>query len=130
MPLSSSYLHRPDRTVLGTWHATALLVVPPLVWIGSLAMSWLIQDFTCTAARTAGAAVPGNTLFWVLIVLNVVMLAIIVACGLDSLRTLRQARRTEAPLMSFVGYAGVGLAALFGFGVTLIGITPLLFDIC
>lgn len=130
MPSSSSYLHRPDETVRGSWLASSPLLVPPVAWVASLGLSWLVQDFTCTASMTAGAPVPETALLVTLFVMNAVLLLITVGSGLFSVRALRRGRRVHAPLMSFLGISGIALAVLFGFGIVLIGSAPLVLEVC
>lgn len=127
---SSPFPHRPDRTARGTWRAALPILVPPVAWIASLGLSWAVQDFTCTAAFTTGTPVPDTALFTVLMVMNLVLLLVIVAYGLVSVRDLRRGVRERAPLVSFLGLTGIALAVMFGFGVVMIGATPLVFEIC
>lgn len=127
---TSTAAHRPDRTARGTWSTILPLVIPPAAWTASLGLSWAVQDFTCSAMLTAGAAVPGQALFTTLLVINLVLLAVIILCGALCLRTLLRARRVHSPLQSFLGLTGVALAVLFGFGVVMIGSAPFVFEIC
>lgn len=129
MPAPSS-VHRPDKTTRGTWQAVLPLLIPPIAWLASLGLSWLLQDFTCTASATAGAPAPESTLFMVLVVMNAVLVLITVASGLFSARELRRGRRAGAPLLSFLGLSGCALAVLFGFGIVLITAMPLVLEVC
>ncbi|MGW9551442.1 hypothetical protein ACWG8W_10380 [Citricoccus zhacaiensis] len=125
-----SFVHQPDETTRGTWQAVLPLLIPPIAWVASLGLSWLVQDFTCTASMTAGAPVPEAALLVTLFVMNAVLLLITVGSGLFSVRALRRGRRVHAPLMSFLGFIGIALAVLFGFGIVLIGSAPLVLEVC
>ncbi|GAA1127478.1 hypothetical protein [Citricoccus alkalitolerans] len=125
-----TFLHQPDETTRGTWQAVLPLLIPPIAWLASLGLSWLVQDFTCTASVTAGAPAPERALFVVLLVMNAVLLLITVVSGLFSARALRHGRRAGAPLLSFLGLSGCALAILFGFGIVLIMAMPLVLEVC
>ncbi|MFC7402813.1 hypothetical protein [Citricoccus sp. GCM10030269] len=106
------------------------LFVPPLAWLISLGMSWMVQDFTCTASMTAGAPPPETGLWITLLVMNAVLLALTVSSGFVSGRTLRTGRSTGVTLTTFLGTTGIILAVVFAFGILLIGMTPLALEVC
>ncbi|GAA1659215.1 hypothetical protein GCM10010977_08410 [Citricoccus zhacaiensis] len=125
-----SFVHRPDETTRGAWQAALPLLIPPVAWLASLGLSWLLQDFTCTASATAGAPAPETALLLVLMGMNAVLLLITVVSGFFSVRALRAGHRARAPLMSFLGLSGCALAVLFGFGIVLIMAMPLVLEVC
>lgn len=130
MPATATRNDRPAFTIRRVWGTALPLLVPPFVWIASLGLSWAVQDFTCTAAITAGAPVPATALLTTLLVMNAVLFAIAVISALYSVRIFRQGRRDGSALLRFVGVTGVLLAAYFGLGIVAIGSTPLVLEIC
>lgn len=114
---------RPDRR--RTAIAVTAAVVPPIAWLVSLAMSYVIQGFSCAAASSADVAPPEETLHVILIVLNVVLLAVTVAAGIAGLLLARSlmttGEHTGSRVLVFLGWAAVVLALVFGYGIILIG---------
>ena len=121
---------RPDATVGSTWWAVLPLLVPPVAWVTSLGMSWAVQDFTCTASLTAGAPAPGTALLITLLAMNATLLLVTAASGVLSVRMQARGRRAGSSLTGFMGATGTILALFFGFGIVLIGATPLLLEVC
>lgn len=130
MPSTATTGHLPDATTGRTWSAALPLLIPPVAWIASLGLSWLVQDFTCTAAVTTGTPVSATALFVTLMVLNGVLLLITLGSGLASVRQLRSGRCAGEGLSTFLGGVGLLLALLFAFGIVLIGASPLILEIC
>lgn len=130
MPATAASSHQPDATAGGTWNASLPIIVPPLVWVGSLALSWVIEDFSCAAALTTGRELQETAVFAALVSVNAVLLLITIICGLISIRAFRRAGRTHSPLMRFLGLAGIAVAVLFGFGIVMIGSTPFMLEVC
>ncbi|GGH47983.1 hypothetical protein [Microbacterium album] len=107
----------------------ASFTVPPVAWLGSLGLSYVIEDFTCAAVASAAAPVPDAALQVLLLVLNAVLLIVCLAAGALGV-VLARRDDEERNTIAFLGWTGVASAALFGFGIVLIGIHPLLLGIC
>jgi heme/copper-type cytochrome/quinol oxidase subunit 3 len=111
--------------------AITALVTPLVAWAVSLAGSYLVQDFICSAARSADRPSPGATVDAILIALNAAMLALCVAAGaLAAWSAVRARRRDRPPLVLFLAVAGMLGAVLFAYGVVLIGTNPLIYGGC
>lgn len=106
------------------------LLVPPVAWTASLGLSWLVQDFTCTAAITAGAPVPGTALLATLLAINTVLLVVTAGSGVVSVRDYRAVRDAQASLLRFLALTGAILAVFFAYGIVLIGAMPLVMEVC
>lgn len=109
--------------------AIAAFVVPPLAWLISLALSYVLQDFTCTAAASAAAVPPEDMLRIALLILNGGLLIVTVVSGVLSV-VLARRDDDERNTVMFLAWTGAASAALFGFGIVLIGIHPLMFGMC
>lgn len=109
--------------------AVVLFLVPPIAWVFSLGASYVVDDFVCTAAASAGAVPPAAPVRWVVVALNLVLLAATVASGVLAFLGDRRSERS-APVMSFLSWTTVGSAALFAYGIVLIGASVLLLRTC
>lgn len=118
----------PDRPV--TVRAVLALLASPAAWLVSLGLSYAVEDFTCAAFASAGAPAPAGSVRGVLLGLNVLMLALTVAAGVVSWRVLRTEQAHRSALVRFLGQGGVSFAAVFALGVVLIGMNPLLLEVC
>lgn len=114
-----------------------LLLGPAVAWLLALSVSYVVHDFLCAAAETAGESAPVGPLRVGIVAMNVLLLAVTVAAGILSFFVLRETRRrgdeTEGTLTGparFVGAAGIGMAVLFGFGIVLIATTPVVVGAC
>lgn len=132
-----SLASRRSRTAL----APFLLLGPAVAWLLALSLSYVVHDFLCAAAETAGESAPVGPLRVGIVALNVLLLAVTVAAGILAFFVYRQARRrtddrTDEPEgalagpAQFVGAAGIGMAVLFGFGIVLIATTPVVVGAC
>jgi len=114
--------------------ATALAVtsvlVPPAAWTAALGASYVGQDFTCSAAASAGAPVPDGPLGTFLLVLNVVLFAVVLVAGALGVLVLGVPRAATTTAQRFLATIGVAAAVLFALGIVLIGATPLVLDTC
>lgn len=122
--------HRPDATLRGLWRAALYIIVPPVAWVASLALSAMISEFTCAAVITAGAPTPEAGLRRTLVVISIVLLVIVVINAVLCAGALRRARNAKAPLMRFIAWTGVVTSIIFGFGIVLIGIMPFALEVC
>ncbi|GAB3553474.1 hypothetical protein GCM10027404_26000 [Arthrobacter tumbae] len=111
--------------------ATVAALTPPVVWLLSLGLSYAIEDFVCTAAASAGAPAPTETVRVLIIVLNIVLLLVTVAAGLAGFVAARRVPASNGSgAATFLGYTGALLAIMFAFGIILIGINPLVLEVC
>lgn len=117
---------RERPTGRSTVRGVTVLVVPLLAWITSLAASYVLQDFTCTAYSTAGHEPPEQALLIVITAVNVVLLAITIACGVLAWRE----TRAHTGVRHFLGYIGVALAAFMAWGIILIAVNPFILGVC
>lgn len=114
-----------------------VLLGPAVAWLLSLAVSYVVHDFFCAAAATAGTTAPVTGLRIGIVALNVVLLAVTVVAGVLAVSVYRAARepataaaRPLAGPARFVGLAGIGMAVLFGLGIVLIATTPVVVGAC
>lgn len=114
-----------------------VLLGPAVAWLLSLAVSYVVHDFICAAAETAGTTAPLTGLRVGIVAFNVVLLAVAVVAGVLAVAVYRSARpsadETPKPLTGparFVGLAGIGMAVLFGLGIVLIATTPVVVGAC
>lgn len=105
----------------------ASVLVPPAAWSASLGLSYLIEDFTCRAAASAGVADPGGTVLTILLTGNVVLLLLTVAAGVLGWRLWRRAADRTSRWMG--GLAAV-LTVFFGLGIVLITSNLLVLEVC
>lgn len=110
--------------------ATVAALAPPVAWLLSLGLSYVIEDFVCTAAASAGAPAPTETVRVLIVVLNIVLLLVTVAAGLAGFAAARRAPSNGSGAALFLGYTGALLAMMFAFGIILIGINPLVLEVC
>jgi len=99
------------------------------MWLISLALSYVLQDFTCAAAASAAAVPPETMLRAALLTLNGGLLIVTVLSGVLSVMLARR-EDDDRNTVTFLGWTGAASAALFGFGIVLIGIHPLIFGMC
>jgi hypothetical protein len=107
-----------------------VFAAPVAAWIASLAVSYLVQDFTCSAAASTGAPPPGAGLEVLLLALNAVLLLVALAAGGLALVLALRAPDEDTAGLRFLGGTAATLALLFAFGIVLIGVTPLMFETC
>lgn len=105
-------------------------LAPPVAWLLSLGLSYAIEDFVCTAAASAGAPPPTETVRVLIVVLNIVLLLVTVVAGLAGFAAARRAPSHGSGAALFLGYTGALLAIMFAFGIILIGINPLVLEVC
>lgn len=111
--------------------AGATIVVPFLAWAGSLGGSYVLQDFTCLNYASAGTPAAESNLQITLTLLNLAMLVITVVSGAVAGWILRRAADGPHPeLLRFLGFVGGASALTCAFSVILIGIQPLLLEVC
>ena len=117
---------RPSRARLVT-----LALVPLVTWSISLLFSYLIQDFACAAAQSAGQPVPATGLRVLLIVMNAVLLAVTIGSGALAGSSLRRPARPELNTVDrFLAVSAVAFAALVCFSIVMIGVNPLVLEVC
>lgn len=105
--------------------------MPPAAWVLSLGLSYLVQDFTCSAAASAGAPPPESALLVVLTALNLILLLLTLLAGAGGLLLARHRRkRGGTQVLGFLGYVGAVLALVFSYGIVLIGLNPFVFEVC
>jgi hypothetical protein len=127
---------RTDRAATGrsrrdTRLGVVALLVPAAAWLGSLGLSYTVEDFTCSAAATSSLTVDADALRAVLLGLNAVLLVVALLAGWAGLSVARRSRGPHgSPLLSFLGYTGAGLALVFAFGILLIAWNPLVLEVC
>jgi hypothetical protein len=115
----------------GTRRGVLAVLAPIVAWAISLAGSYVLQDFVCSAVGSAGRAAPGSGLTLTLVVLNVAMLLVCIAAGVLAVVAGRAAgKEAGAGLARFLALFGVLSAFMFGYGVVLIAVTPLLYGPC
>ncbi|WP_179951027.1 hypothetical protein [Xylanimonas oleitrophica] len=123
--------HTGRSTPRGTRAAVTAVIVPPVAWVAALGLSYVVQDFTCTAYASNGAPAPSAGVGAVILATDAVLLLLTVAAGLVALRTVRHARADGGrPLQAFCGLLGVMLAVAFGAGIVLIAVNPLVLEVC
>ncbi|MDR7381036.1 hypothetical protein [Promicromonospora iranensis] len=107
------------------------VLLPPVAWLCALGLSYLVQDFACTAYASAGHSPPATVIGAVVVGLDVVLLALAVSAGIMAWRVHRQARDTEpsSPL-GFLGLLGLLLSVGFGAGIVLVAVNPLVLEVC
>lgn len=101
-------------------------IVPPVAWLVSLAASYVLQDFACSAYASAGAAAPDGSILVGLLAGNAVLLLVTVVAGV--LGTLEY--RREEGVRGFLGLIGLGSSVVFGLGIVLIAVNPLVLEVC
>ncbi|MGI5187220.1 hypothetical protein ACQEVI_03645 [Promicromonospora sp. CA-289599] len=111
--------------------AVAGVLVPPAAWLGALGLSYLVQDFACTAYTSAGHSPPTTVIGAVVVGLDVVLLVLALAAGGVAWRVHRRTPDTEhsAPL-NFLGLLGLLLSLGFGAGIVLVAVNPLVLEVC
>lgn len=114
------------RAGRATTLAVLSVLLPPAAWLVSLAASYVLQDFTCSAFANAGRPGPGDTLLVLLLVGNALLLALTVLAGIVGWRQWRSGRST----VRFLGLVGAGLSVFFGLGILMIGLPPLFLEVC
>lgn len=106
-----------------------LALTPPAAWLASLAGSYAIDDFACTAAQSAGAVPPGAGVLTAVIVLNAVLLAATVLAGFLAHRMARS-RRDQHPAIGFLGTTTLVSAVVFGAGIIFIALVGIALGGC
>ncbi|GAB2943877.1 hypothetical protein GCM10027280_35690 [Micromonospora polyrhachis] len=119
-----------DRDAQRTRLAVAALLVPPVAWALSLALSYAIQDFTCSAYGSVAEPPPEGAIFAVLTVLNAVLFLVTVLAGIAGFVVARRIGRGRRSPLVFLGYVGAGLAVVFGFGIVLIAWPQFVVEVC
>lgn len=109
--------------------AVVLFLVPPVAWVLSLGLSYLVDDFVCSAAWSVGAEAPATGVRLIVVVLNLVLLAVTAVAGVLAFRGRRRSGRA-AHVMSFLSWTTVGSAALFGYGIVLIAASAFVLRTC
>lgn len=111
--------------------AVAAVLVPPVAWVSALGLSYVVQDFACTAYASAGRTPPTAMIGAAVVGLDVVLLVLTLAAGVVAWRTDRRARTSDSsPLFGFLGRLGLFLALGFGAGIVMIAVTPLVLEVC
>lgn len=116
----------PQRTGLVS---VLLFLVPPVAWVLSLGLSYLVEDFACSAAASAGAAAPITAIRTTILVLNVLLLLATAIAGILAVR-LRRGRSVGHPTVRFLGWGTIASALVFGYGIVLIIVSALLLGTC
>lgn len=107
------------------------VLVPPAAWLLSLGGSYAVEDFTCSAFTSAGAATPDEVLRIVLTVLNAVLLAVTLLAGaMGFLLARRSPRLRGSRVLFFLGSVGALLALIFAYSIVLIGLHSLVLEVC
>ncbi|RWZ67997.1 hypothetical protein ELQ92_01695 [Labedella populi] len=115
----------------GTLVPLLTFLVPIVAWLVSLAGSYAVQDFTCSAASSVGHPQPVAGLTVVLIALNAAMLAVCVISAAVGAVLLRRGRASSGfRLRVFLLVVGFASSLFFAFGVVLIGANPLIYGAC
>lgn len=109
-----------------------VLLGPPVAWLLTLSISYLGQDFACSAARSDGRALPGAGLTTALILINVALLLLALTAGLAGARLYLAGRSRQRAdrTAGFVGLTGIVLTVLFSFGIVLIMVNPTVWAAC
>lgn len=110
----------------GTLIAVASVVVPPLAWLGSLAASYTVQDFTCSAFASAARPGPDGTVLVLLLVGNALLLVLTALTGWGGWTRWQKGSRGER----FLGLVGAGMTPVFLLGIVLIALPPLFLEVC
>lgn len=111
--------------------SVAAVLVPPVAWVGALGLSYVVQDFACTAYASAGRTPPTTVIGAAVIGLDVVLLLLTLAAGVVAWRTNRGAPTSDSsPLFGFLGRLGLLLALGFGAGIVMIAVNPLVLEVC
>jgi hypothetical protein len=111
--------------------AGTAFVVPSVAWVLSLGVSYALEDYSCSAAGSAGADAPRQGVFLLLMGLNVVLLLVCVGAGVIGVRAARQHRdRGPAAPVRFLGWTGAVMGLYFGLSIVLIGLAPLFLEVC
>ena len=116
----------PPRVQRGTLLAVASVVVPPLAWLSSLAASYVVQDFVCSAFESAARPGPDGTLLVLILVGNALLLVLTVLAGWAGWVRWRRGARGER----FLGLVGLGTMPFFALGIILIALPPLFLEVC
>lgn len=118
---------RPRSTRL----AVAAVLVPPVAWVCALGLSYVVQDFACTAYASAGRNPPTTVIGTVVVTLDVVLLVLTLAAGVVAWRTGRRATAGDSsPLFGFLGRLGTFLSLGFAAGIVMIAVNPLVLEVC
>lgn len=106
-------------------------IVPIGAWLVSLAGSYAVQDFTCSAASSVGHPQPVAGLTVVLIALNAAMLALCIGSAvIGGVLLRRDGTSSGFRLRVFLLVVGFASSLFFAFGVVLIGANPLIYGAC
>lgn len=108
--------------------ATISALASSVLWLLSLAVSYAIEDFVCTATASAAVPQPSETLRILLVALNAVLLLLTLLAGV--LGFLAATRAEGLGVATFLGYTGAVLAVMYAYSIVLIGIQPLLLEAC
>lgn len=119
------------RPLARTVVALAAAITPIVTWILALGASYVIQDFVCAAAASAGSEPPaGAILLWVTVI-NSVLLGLTLVAGATGLATVLRARSaSRSRLELFLGTTALALAALVAYSIVLIAGVPFVFEVC
>ncbi|RLV56275.1 hypothetical protein D9V41_07555 [Aeromicrobium phragmitis] len=110
---------------------TVAFLLPSVTWLLSLSGSYVVEDFACTAAASADAPPSTAALRAILIGSNVVLMAVTLLAGIAGWWLLRKARSSDTDAMyAFFGWTVLAFAILYAFSIVLIGIHPLLLEVC
>jgi hypothetical protein len=120
------------RAVKGRRSGLVALLVPPVAWFLALSLSYLVEDFNCTAAATADDPTPATGLKVTLLVLHGILLVVAVVAGLLGWRATRSggSDRGRGDVARFTGSVGAGLSLVFAFGIVLIAWNVLVLEVC
>ena len=116
----------PPRVQRGTLLAVASVVVPPLAWLSSLAASYVVQDFVCSAFESAARPGPDGTVRVLITIINVLLLVLTVLTGWAGWTRWRHGSGGER----FLGLVGAGMTPVFVLGIVLIALPPFLLEVC
>jgi hypothetical protein len=117
--------------IRGAWTGVLSVLVPPAAWLLSLGGSYAVEDFTCAAFSSAGAMSPDQALRIVLTVLNAVLFAVTLVAGIMGFLLARRSPRLRGGwVLLFLGSVGALLALIFAYSIVLIGLHPLVLEVC
>ncbi|MBE1874884.1 hypothetical protein [Myceligenerans pegani] len=110
--------------------AVAAVLIPPAAWVTALGLSYLVQDFACTAYTSSGRPPPSTVIGALVIGLDAVLLALTLAAGAVAWREHRRAAGDDSPLTGFLGLLGTALSLGFAAGIVMIAVNPLVLEVC
>lgn len=110
--------------------AVTAVLVPPAAWLAALGLSYVVQDFACSAYTSAGRVPPATAIGAVVVGLDVVLLALTLAAGVVAWQAYRHASAEHSPLPGFLGVLGMILSLAFAGGIVMIAVNPLVLEVC